>query len=480
MYRRCSTQHCTRRSIAAILKDYEQVEDRIPFLREDTNGVLSEVHQPSQEPLTPAILPSPPITPIPLENAPVTHSPSTVYHESPPNQSIISGRTSPWPVVCARCGSQGDGHDGPLDTIQCCSNCVPTLNNSDIGMYVLLRPSPEEALGKSRQAVLEWFAGNIYATEKARPSDLMVQRHVTEVKGALAFFPANINSTNVGQIEWPLCLWEDGYELRGYKNVGISKALIDVMPAILWILKGASPHPVMDLWTDWQDRVTSKGLAREQHRSDASIVVDACEQVTWKLNGRNLDPDHRPTSPKMVVLHVYFGLRPGHDHEVWELWHEGRIQRVWSDYELAMSSAQWLKWPVNEGIAMGDVRQLPKPDSPHEHALRDFLPVTVVTTDNQPHEWSLLQVGTGLTRVTFGGMETKPQVKVKRRPQPIFATREDSPHIRPKMRKLTPAPSNRVKHNEQQAGIGEEEIGLRRSKHVQHWTKIGWCEGVWL
>ncbi|KAF8516236.1 hypothetical protein JB92DRAFT_3311114 [Gautieria morchelliformis] len=497
MYRRCSTQHCTRRSIAAILKDYEQVEDRIPFLWEDTNGVLSEVHQPSQEPLTPAILPSPPVTPIQTENAPATLSPSTVYHESPPNQ---------------RCGSQGDGHDDPLDTIQCCSNCVPTLNNSDIGMYVLLRPSPEEALGKSRQgrrltrifyaaricsfsgssAVLEWFAGNIYATEKARPSDFMVQRHVTEVKGALAFFPANINSTNVGQIEWPLCLWEDGYELRGYKNVGISKALIDAMPAILRILKGASPHPVMDLWADWQDPVTSKGLACEQHRSmfhtyyhvplmagDASIVVDACEQVTWKLNGRNLDPDHRfmlttlSLGPgqlllKMVVLRVYFGLRPGHDHEVWELWREGRIQRVWSDYELAMSAAQWLKWPVNEGIAMGDVRQLPKPDSPHAHALCDFLPVTVVTTDNQPHEWSLPQVGTGLTEVTFGGMETKPQVKVKRRPQPIFATRADSPQIRPKMRKLTPAPSNRVKRNEQQAGIGEEEIGPRRSKRVRH------------
>ncbi|KAF8503048.1 hypothetical protein JB92DRAFT_3208985 [Gautieria morchelliformis] len=520
MYRRCSTQHCTRRSIAAILKDYEQVEDTIPFLREDTNGVLSEVHQPSQEPLTPAILPSPPVTPIQTENASATLSPSTAYHESPPNQS---------------CGSQGDGHDDPLDTIQCvhcenwshipcidlpknyrdstfefkCSNCVPTLNNSDIGMYVLLCPSPEEALGKSRQgrhptrifhaaricsfsgssAVLEWFAGNIYATEKARPSDLMVQRHVTEVKGALAFFPANINSTNVGQIEWPLRLWEDGYELRGYKNVGISKALIDAMPAILRILKGASPHPVMYLWTNWQDRVTSKGLAREQHRSmfhtyyhvpfmagDASIVVDACEQVTWKLNGHNLDPDHRfmltmlslvpgQLLLKMVVLRVYFGLRPGHDHEVWELWREGRIQHVWSDYELAMSAAQWLKWPVNEGIAMGDVRQLPKPDSPHAHALRDFLPVTVVTTDNQPHEWSLPQVGTGLTEVTFGGMETKPQVKVKRRPQPIFATRADSPQIRPKMRKLTPAPSNRVKRNEQQAGIGEEEIGPRRSKH---------------
>jgi hypothetical protein len=306
--------------------------------------------------------------------------------------------------------------------------------------------------------------------------------------------------SKVGRIEWPARLWEDGYELRGHTIPPLSRAFEDAVPVIIKILRGELPHAVMDLWRDWQDGVHSTGLRRDLHHSvfltqyrvpllpsDNSMVLDVCECMTRRLAGRPTDDTTADSvnhydqhtlvlGPgrlllQMVALRIYFGRSPGHDEEIWSLWRDGRIRRIWSDYELAMSSMQILRWPLVPGSPVGKSRDLPSQRSRHTHALDEFVPVEVVAFDGQPHHWS---AGTAAVGLTHGEVKAATSQKSKARGRPrarkTFAN-PDNPADAASGGALEVIPATvTVKKRDRMDTEGPGNEGVRRGKRLQEDT----------
>ncbi|KAF8160547.1 hypothetical protein K438DRAFT_1985649 [Mycena galopus ATCC 62051] len=187
---------------------------------------------------------------------------------------------------------------------------------------------------------LEWYVDNIYTQhEQPLESEFLYTKEAC-AKAAAANADLTYFKDNVGAIRWPYRLLEDAHDVHEYNNIQIAESLLHSRHAVIEILSGLAPHPIVHDYETW---MSSAGqLTQENHANDfarkffearilpgdASLIEPHTEhvvqQICFPLSGENMDLRRRvivlaPLLFQLVILRIYLRRSPADDEQIYFL-----------------------------------------------------------------------------------------------------------------------------------------------------------------
>ncbi|KAF8125544.1 hypothetical protein K438DRAFT_2002028 [Mycena galopus ATCC 62051] len=243
----------------------------------------------------------------------------------------------------------------PISDTRVCAFCEDTELDSEpmwtdalLGTYIMAQTTTDSHFYAARVASLtsagavrlEWYVDNIYTRhEQPLESEFLYTKEAC-AKAAAANADLTYFKDNVGVIRWPYRLLEDTHDVHEYNNIQISESLLHSRHAVIEILSGSAPHPIVHDYETW---MTSAGqLTQENHANDfarkffearilpgdASLIEPHTEhvvqQICFPLSGENMDLRRRvivlaPLLFQLVILCIYLRRSPADDEQIYFL-----------------------------------------------------------------------------------------------------------------------------------------------------------------
>ncbi|KAI0085310.1 hypothetical protein BDY19DRAFT_996853 [Irpex rosettiformis] len=143
-----------------------------------------------------------------------------------------------------------------------CDSSIILWDDQIIGQHILYATIPDGPLypvmivwRDGFNAVVEWYYGNCYprsggrGNRSQRPQSNLIPIHRCAMAARDHEWVYG-KKTRIGQILWPVRLYDDAHDLHGYRNPEVTTALEDAFSTILVILCGEKDHPIIHRFTE--------------------------------------------------------------------------------------------------------------------------------------------------------------------------------------------------------------------------------------